>query len=118
MTQPLTPSDIEAEAKRILSKLQTLPEPNSPSGTHFMAEVSPAFMERAGTKDQDALFKLLPFKSLTISGLNDRKGVFAMITSDEDRNKPLRRPSVRSRLDKSEAPPKPKAAGKKKDMEL
>ena len=118
LTQALTPPDIEAEAERLLSQLQALPELNSPSGTHFMAEVSPGFMARAGTQDVDALSKLLPFKSLTLSQLNDRKGIYAMIAADEDRNKPLRRPSVRSKLDKSDTPPKPKTPKKKKEMEL
>lgn len=118
LTQPLTPTDIEAEAKRLLSQLQSLPELNSPSGTHFTAEVSPSFMARASSQDVDALSKLLPFKSLTLSQLNDRKGIYAMIAADEDRSKPLRRPSVRSKLDKSDTPPKPKAPKKKKEMEL
>ena len=118
LTQPLTPPDIEAEAKRLLSQLQALPELNSPSGTHFIAEMSPSFMARAGTQDVDALSKLLPFKSLTISQLNDRKGIYAMIAADEERDKPLRRPSVRSKLDKTDTPTKPKAPKKKKEMEL
>ena len=73
LTQPLTAVDIKDEAARILGKLQAPREPNSPSGTHFMAEVSPDFMFRAKSKDTDRLASLLPFKSLSLSTLNDRK---------------------------------------------
>lgn len=100
LTQPLTAVDIKDEAARILGKLQAPREPNSPSGTHFMAEVSPDFMLRAKSKDTDRLASLLPFKSLSLSTLNDRKGVFAMISKDEDRSQPLRsgRKSIRDQL--------------------
>ena len=73
LTQPLTAVDIKDEAARILGKLQAPREPNSPSGTHFMAEVSPDFMFRAKSKDTDRLASLLPFKSLSLSTLNDRR---------------------------------------------
>ena len=100
LTQPLTAVDIKDEAARILGKLQAPREPNSPSGTHFMAEVSPDFMFRAKSKDTDRLASLLPFKSLSLSTLNDRKGVFAMISKEEDRSHPLRsgRKSIRDQL--------------------
>ena len=96
--QPLTADEIKAEAARLLGKLQEPVQPNSPSGTHFMAEVSRDFMERAGAKDTAALQKLLPFRSLALSNLKDRKGVYALIGKDEDRTQPLRsrRPSIRS----------------------
>ena len=44
----------------------------------------------------------LPFRSTTFSGLNDRKGHFVLITKDEDRDQPLRKPrrSVRKDLQK------------------
>ena len=91
-------------------------QPNSPGGTHFMAEVSRDFMERAGTKDTVALQKLLPFSTLALTTLKDRRGVFAMIGKDEDRSQSLRRPSVRSKLQQT-AEQKPTSA-KKKDLEL
>lgn len=98
--QPLTADEIKAEAARLLGKLQEPVQPNSPNGTHFMAEVSRDFMERAGAKDTAALQKLLPFRSLALSNLKDRKGVFAVISKEEDRTQPLRsrKPSVRSKL--------------------
>ncbi len=90
LTQPLVKEDIQAEAARLLQRLQYESEPNSPSGTHFMAQISPDFLIRASTKDQDRLFAMLPFKSLTFSTLKDRKGIFAFIRKDESRNQLLR----------------------------
>lgn len=105
LTQPLTKKDIQAEAARLLQRLQSEREPNSPSGTHFMAQISPDFLIRASTKDQDRLFAMLPFQSLTFSALKDRKGIFAFIQKDENRNQPLRqrKPSVRKKLENSKA---------------
>ena len=64
LRQPLTADEIKTEAARLLGKLQEPAQPNSPGGTHFMAEVSRDFMERAGAKDTAALQKLLPFPPL------------------------------------------------------
>ena len=115
--QPLTADEIKTEAARLLGKLQEPVQPNSPGGTHFMAEVSRDFMERAGTKDTAALQKLLPFSTLALTTLKDRRGVFALIGKDEDRSQNLRRPSVRSKLQQASAEQKQPAA-KKKDLEL
>ena len=120
LSQPLTKEDIQHEAARILGKLQDAREPNSPNGTHFIAEVSPDFLARAKGKDRDKLFALLPFDSLSLSTLNDRKGIFAIISKDENRNQQLqkRKPSVRDKLQKAASVPKPSAPKKNKDMEL
>ena len=117
--QPLTADEIKEEAARLLGKLQEPVQPNSPGGTHFMAEVSRDFMERAGTKDTAALQKLLPFSTLALTTLKDRRGVFAVISKEEDRTQPLRsrKPSVRSKLQQASAEQKQPAA-KKKDLEL
>lgn len=117
--QPLTADEIKAEAARLLGKLQEPVQPNSPNGTHFMAEVSRDFMERAGGKDTAALQKLLPFSSLALTTLKGRRGVFAVISKEEDRTQPLRcrKPSVRSKLQQAAAEQKQPAA-KKKDLEL
>lgn len=100
LRQSLKEADIKAEALNILSKFQNTREPNSPNGTHYMAQVSPDFMARASTKDTDRLMAMLPFQSLSLSGLKDRKGTFALISKDEDRFQKLilRRPSVRKKL--------------------
>lgn len=120
MTQPLTKEDIQAEAARLLRCLQSEREPNSPNGTHFMAQLSPDFLIRASNKDQERLFAMLPFKSLSFSALKDQKGVFAFIQKDENRDQPLcqRRPSVRKKLQKTQTEPKPPASSKGKEMEL
>lgn len=117
LSLPLSKEDIQQEAARILGKLQEPREPNSPNGTHFMAQISPDFLLRAGTKEQDKLFDMLPFSSLTFSGIKDRKGLFATISKDENRNQPLRlrKPSVRDKL--KQATPASKAPTKKKSKE-
>ena len=117
--QPLTADEIKTEAARLLGKLQESAQPNSPGGTHFIAELSPDFAARANSRDTAELQKLLPFRSLALSNLKDRKGVFAVISKEEDRTQPLRsrKPSVRSKLQQASAEQKQPAA-KKKDLEL
>lgn len=119
LTQPLTAEEIKAEAARLLDRLKQPQEPNSPSGTHFMAEVSADFMARASTKDTAKLQKLLPFPSLSLSTLTDRKGVFAIISKEENRDQPLqkRKPSVRSKLQKTQETTSPKISAKSKGQE-
>lgn len=107
LTQPLTKEDIQQEAARLLGRLQEPSQPNSSSGTHFMAQISQDFLLRASSKDQDRLFSMLPFQSLTFSGIKDRKGIFAMISKEENRNQPLRKPSVRKKLEQTTDEPKP-----------
>ena len=116
--QPLTADEIKEEAARLLGKLQEPVQPNSPGGTHFIAELSSDFAARANSRDTAELQKLLPFRSLALSNLKDRKGVFAVISKEEDRTQPLRsrKPSVRSKLQQT-AEQKPTSA-KKKDLEL
>lgn len=119
LTQPLTAEEIKAEAARLLEKLKQPQEPNSPSGTHFMAEVSSDFMARASTKDTEKLQKLLPFQSLSLSSLTDRKGIFAIISKEENRDQTLqkRKPSVRSKLQKTQEATSPKISAKSKEPE-
>jgi hypothetical protein len=111
LAQPLAKEDIQVEATRLLRRLQFEREPNSPSGTHFMAQISPDFLIRASTKDHDRLFALLPFKSLTFSTLKDQKGIFAFIQKNENRDQPLRqrKPSVRKKLEVSRTATMPPA---------
>lgn len=116
LTQPLTKEDIHYEAARLLGRLQEPGQPNSPSGTHYMAQISQDFLLRASSKDQDKLFSMLPFQSLTFSGIKDRKGIFVMISKEENRNQPLRKPSVRKKLEQATGEPKPPAP-KKRGME-
>ena len=88
-----------------------------------MAEVSPWFERIASSREQEQLFALLPYKTLYLSSVKDRHGVFAFISKDERRDLSLRkqRHSVRAQLregqSKKAAAPK-KAAAKAKDNDL
>ena len=121
--QPLTPEEIQAEAARLLQELRAPDTPNSPHGTHYMARVSPDFLARAGTQAHEQLMKLLPFRSLAITGLVDRPGTYVTILACEDRSKELRQPrrSVRRQLKQephpAEKPEKKSSAHKKKEPE-
>ena len=121
--QPLTPEEIQAEAARLLQELRAPDTPNSPHGTHYMARVSPDFLARAGTQAHEQLMKLLPFRSLAITGLVDRPGTYVTILACADRSKELRQPrrSVRRQLKQephpAEKPEKKSSAHKKKEPE-
>ena len=119
LSLPLTKEDIKAEALNILSKFQNAREPNSPNGTHYMAQISPDFLARANTKDTDRLMSMLPFHSLSFSTLEGYKGKYALILKDENRFQKLvlRRPSVRKKLQEQTDTPKCRAPGKKKEQE-
>ena len=121
LSLPLTKEDIKAEALNILSKFQNAREPNSPGGTHYMAEISPDFLARAKTKDHDRLMAMLPFQSLAFSTLEGRRGTFALISGDENRFQKLvlRRPSVRKKLQEHPTAdaPKPPVKSRPKDQE-
>ncbi len=120
LSLPLKREDIQAEAERILAEFQDANKPNSPNGTHYMAQVSPDFLARANTKDHDRLIAMLPFETLTLSSLNDRKGIFALIRQDENRFRPLRlrKSSVRKKLQEQPDTPKPPSKGKATEQEL
>lgn len=119
----LSDEKVLAEAQRLSAAFQSLQAPNSPNGTHFVVEVSPWFERIASSKEHERLFALLPYKTLYLSSVKDRHGVFAFISKDERRDLPLRkqRPSVRAQLkegqSKKVAAPK-KAAAKAKDNDL
>lgn len=113
---PLSDEEIKTEAARLLSELQAQKEPNSPHGTHFMAQFSPDFMARGNSRDMNRLMSMLPFRSVSFSALNDRKGHFVLIPKEEDRNQPLKklRRSVRKNLQKSSEQSGPGTPKKKK----
>ena len=114
---------IETEARRIVREMKRHDTPNSPNKTHFMVELSPAFMQLAATKDTDRLFSMLPYKTLSFSKIEGRHGTYALIDKGENRDRKIRkpRPSIRAQLkaDKAKTAPK-KAAAKTKnhDMEV
>ena len=107
---------VHAEAARLLQELRAPDTPNSPHGTHYMARVSPDFLARAGTQAHEQLMKLLPFRSLAITGLVDRPGTYVTILASEDRSKELRqrRPSVRRQLKQEPHSAEKKAPVRKK----
>ena len=119
----LSDEKVLAEAQRLSAAFQSLQAPNGPNGTHFVVEVSPWFERIASSREHERLFALLPYKTLYLSSVKDRHGVFAFISKDERRDLPLRkqRPSVRAQLkegqSKKAAAPK-KAAAKAKDNDL
>lgn len=119
LSLPLTKEDIKAETLNILSKFQNAQEPNSPNGTHYMAQISPDFLARANTKDTDRLMSMLPFQSLSFSTLEGYKGKYALILKDENRFQKLvlRRPSVRKKLQEQSDTPKSPVKGKNKAKE-
>lgn len=119
LSQPIKRADIKAEASHILEQFQKAVEPNSPNGTHFMARVSPDFWARAKQKDRDRLMDMLPFASLSLSTLDGYKGIYALISKDEDRSKPLvlRKPSVRKKLQEAAEPPKASSPSKDREPE-
>lgn len=111
---------IEAEARRIVEKMNGLQKPNSPNKTHFMVEVSPYFSAIASSKDTDRLFSMLPYKSLSCSHLKGDSRVYALVNKDESRDKGIRRPrpSIRKQLAEAKAAAPKKAAGKSKNQEM
>jgi len=116
--QRLQREKVQIEASRILTELQKPHAPNSPNKTHFMTEVSRCFLNVANSDEQSRLFDLLPFSSLMLTRLKDRDGLYAMISKDEDRSQPLRKPSVRKRLQEHPSTPDaPKHPGKPKKQE-
>ena len=112
---------IETEARRIVWEMKRHDTPNSPNKTHFMVELSPAFMQLANTKDIDRLFSMLPYKTLSFSKIEGRHGTYALIDKGENRDKEIKkpRPSVRAQLaaDKKTVAPK-KSAAKRKNHDL
>ena len=119
LSQPIKRADIKAETSHILEQFQEAVEPNSPNGTHFMARVSPDFWARAKQKDRDRLMNMLPFASLSLSTLEGYKGIYALISKDEDRSKPLilRKPSVRKKLREAAEPSKASGPSKNREPE-
>ena len=113
---------IEREARRVVEKMKSLQEPNSPDKTRFMVELSPYFVRLATDKDTDRLFSMLPYKTLSFSKIEGRHGTYALIDKNENRDKDIRksRPSIRAQLkaDKGKAAPKKTAKSKNHDMEV
>ena len=114
---------IEAEAQRIAADMKRLAAPNSPDKNHFMVEVSPYFTKLASSRDTDQLLAMLPYKSLHLSSVKDRFGIYALIDKNENRDKNIRKPraSVRKQLSETKqaaSPKKAAACSKQHEMEV
>ena len=103
---------IEAEAQRIAADMKRLAAPNSPDKNHFMVEVSPYFTKLASSRDTDQLLAMLPYKSLHLSSVKDRFGIYALVDKNENRDKNIRKPraSVRKQLSETKQTASPKNA--------
>lgn len=112
----LSDQKVLAEAQRLLAELQKSPEPNSPNQIHFMAQISQEFLLLADSREQERLSNMLPYKSMFFSGLKDQQGLFALISKNENRSKPLRqkKPSVKKQL---KAAPSASRPHKKQEMD-
>lgn len=110
---------IETEARRIVENVKGLGEPDSPEKTHCAVELSPYFVPLATDKDMERLLSMLPYKSLSLSTLEGRHGVYALIDKSE-RNKEMKQspPSVRAQLQTEKSPKVPKKTAKSKHHEL
>ena len=112
---------IEAEAQRIATDMKRLAAPNSPDKNHFMVEVSPYFTKLASSRDTDQLLAMLPYKSLHLSSVKDRFGIYALVDKNENRDKNIRKPraSVRKQLSETKQAASPKkAAARSKQHEM
>ena len=95
--------------------------PNSPDKKHFMVEVSPYFTKLASSRDTDQLLAMLPYKSLHLSSVKDRFGIYALIDKNENRDKNIRKPraSIRKQLSETKQAASPKkAAAHRKQYEM
>jgi len=119
LAQPLKAGEVRAEAERLMSKFQSLREPNSSDGKQFEVWVSPEFMERAKPRNIERLKSMLPFSSLTISKAANGRDTYAFIDKDEDRSQPLqlRKPSIKEKLAANSAHSE-KPVTKPKDREV
>ena len=112
---------IEAEAQRIVADMKRLAAPNSPDKNHFMVEVSPYFTKLASSRDTDQLLAMLPYKSLHLSSVKDRFGIYALVDKKENRDRGIRKPraSVRKQLSETKQTASPKkAAARSKQYEM
>ena len=63
--------------------MKRLAAPNSPDKNHFMVEVSPYFTKLASSWDTDQLLAMLPYKSLHLSSVKDRFGIYTLVGKNE-----------------------------------
>lgn len=101
--------------------MKRMAAPNSPDKNHFMVEGSPYFTKLASSRDTDWLIAMLPYKSLHLSSVKDRFGIYALVDKNENRGKNIRKPraSVRKQLSETKQAASPKkAAARRKQYEM
>ena len=92
---------IPNEAKKLVVALRKTEEPNSPSKTHFIAEVSTDFLQSASSRDMEKLLQAIPYKGASMSTLKGQRGVFVFISKEDmlrARNKQEKKSSVTGAL--------------------
>ena len=75
----------------------------------------------ASSRDTDQLLAMLPYKSLHLSSVKDRFGIYALVDKNENRDKNIRKPraSVRKQLSETKQAASPKkAAARSKQHEM
>ena len=70
-----------------MAGMKRLAAPNSPDKNHFMVEVSPYFTKLASSRDTDQLLAMLPYKSMHLSSVKDRFGIYALVDKKENRDR-------------------------------
>ena len=88
-----------------------------------MVEVSPYFTKLASSRDTDQLIAMLPYKSLRLSSVKDRFGIYALVDKKENRDRGIRKPraSVCKQLSETKqaaSPKKAAACSKQHEMEV
>ena len=98
--------------------MKRMAAPNSPDKKHFMVEVSPYFTKLASSRDTDQLLAMLPYKSLHLSSVKDRFGIYALIDKNENRDKNIRKPraSIRKQLSETKQAASLKSSGPQKTV--
>lgn len=118
--QGLEQSRIQTEADRLISELQSLTEPNTPDGTHFMAEVSPYFLPLAS---QDDMFRLLEKvrdqvkQPMYIAQAEGKHGQYFFMRREERTQEQTHKPSIKEQL-AAKPVPGDKSAKKPQDREV
>lgn len=100
--QDLEQSRIQTEADRLAAALQSLTEPNTPDGTHFMAEVSPYFLPLASQDDMFRLFEKVREQvkqPMYIAQAEGKRGQFLFMRREERaQEQPEQKPSIKAQL--------------------
>ena len=92
---------ISDEAFRIQNAFNDLTEANSPNCTHFMVEISQDFLNLSSSKDMDRLMNKLSYNSLSFSGIEDKRGIYVLVSEDEILAKRAKKESLDDKISKA-----------------